>query len=388
MNALLIILDGVGGLRSDKGTALEEANKPNIDELANEGSLGLMHVIDRGIVPGSDTGHLAIFGYDPFKDYHGRGPFEALGAGLELKHGDIAFRANFATVKGGVVVDRRAGRIETSEAKKLEPLIDGIKIDGVKVIFKSTTEHRGVLVLRGENLSPDVSDTDPHKTGVPPLKAKPLSNKAEFTANIINKLSKIIAKKLEGEKANYLLLRGAGIMHSVKPFKEKYDLKAAAIAGGALYKGVARYVGMEVLEVEGATGDKHSNFKAKFEKAKEVSKDYDFVFLHVKATDSFGHDGDLEGKKSIIEKIDRLIPIVKDVFDLIIITGDHSTPCIYKEHSGHPVPILAYGKYVRKDKAKKFDEFEAMKGGLGHIKGKDLMPLILNWIKKQKKFGS
>ena len=388
MNALLLILDGVGGLRSNKGTALEEANKPNIDELAREGATGLMHVIGRGIVPGSDTGHLAIFGYEPKKYYHGRGPFEALGAKLELKHGDIAFRANFARVEKGIVVDRRAGRIETSEAKKLEPLINGIEIDGVRVIFKSTTEHRGVLVLRGEHLSPDVSDTDPHKTGVPPLKAKALSDEAEFTANIINKLSQTIAERLEGKKANYLLLRGAGRMHKAPSFYEKYGLKAAAIAGGALYKGVARYVGMDVLEVEGATGDKHSNFKAKFEKAKEISEDYDFVFLHVKATDSFGHDGDLEGKKSIIEKIDKLIPIIKGYFDLIVITGDHSTPCIYKEHSGHPVPLLAYGKYVRKDETMKFDEFEAMKGSLSHFKGLELMDMILNWLKKQKKFGS
>ncbi len=383
MKALFIIMDGLGNIPG-KDSPLYKARKPNMNRLARQGMLGVLHVLGRGLIPGSDTAHLTLFGYDINKEYPGRGPLEALGAGLTLRKGDVAFRTNFATVKNGKVVDRRAGRIPTEEAKKLEKLIGDITIKGVKFIFRSTTEHRGTLIMRGKGLSSNISDTDPHKTGVPPK--EPTGSKK--MVSLIKAYSREVAKRLKGKRANYLLLRGAGLYKPIQSFEERFNLKAAAVAGGALYKGVAKYIGMDVLNVKGATGDKHSDYSAKARAAVETAKSHDFIFLHVKATDSCGHDGDALCKRRIIERVDReVIPVVKNHFDVITITGDHATPPKLKGHSGHGVPFLAWGETVGKDEIYAFHELAAQKGGLGHFYGRELMPMILNWMGKEKKIG-
>ncbi|MCX6774103.1 MAG: 2,3-bisphosphoglycerate-independent phosphoglycerate mutase [Candidatus Micrarchaeota archaeon] len=405
MKSLLMIMDGIGDIRDgNRPTPLEAARKPNIDRLAKEGSLGLMHTLGRGVKPGSDTAHLAIFGYDIFSEYPGRGPFEALGTeGIHLMPGDIAFRANFATVdKKMKITDRRAGRIESASAKKLEKYINGMEIEKTKVIFKQTTEHRGVLVLRGDRLSGRVSDTDPHETGAMIKSSEHLDTSAEAkkTARIMNILTNEVHKKLSNapenlerikkglHPANMILCRGGGEYFKVEKFEDRHGIKAACVAGGSLYKGVAAFIGMDVVHVSGATGDRYSDYFSKARAAVQASKDHDLVFLHVKAGDSFGHDGDHDGKKSTIEKVDKdIIPMVSDNFDLIVITADHSTPCMIKGHSGHPVPILAYGKLVRKDGCVNFNEYEAAKGSIGQIVGEDLMQLMLNWMDKNNKIG-
>jgi 2,3-bisphosphoglycerate-independent phosphoglycerate mutase len=405
MKALFLLMDGLGDLRDGKaGTPLEMAKKPNMDRMAKEGALGQLHSLGMGIKPGSDTSQLAIFGYDIMSEYPGRGPLEALGANMRFMPGDVAFRVNFATIdKEMKIIDRRAGRIDSATAKSLEKHINGMEIEGAKVMFKSTVEHRGVLVIRGDRLSGRVSDTDPHEANVKMDLSEPLdtSTEAKRTARILNEVISEACKRLgkapeniERAKkglhpANAILCRGAGEYAEVESFESRHGLKAACVAGGSLYRGIASLIGMDVIIFPGPTGKRYDMYAhKKAEMAVHASKDHDFVFLHVKATDNYGHDGNREGKKSVIEEVDRvIIPVVRDRFDLIVITGDHSTPCMLKAHSGHPNPFLAWGKTVRQDKTRKFDEFEAMEGGIGSINGEDVMQLILNWIDKNRKIG-
>ncbi len=402
--AVLVILDGVGDLQTPK-TPLQMAKKPNLDALAKDGITGLMAPLGRGVVPGSDTSHLQYFGYDPERYYPGRGVLEALGAGIRLREGNIAFRANFATLNDTEIVDRRAGRIDSNSAKRLQDLLN-ITIDGVEIIFKSTVEHRGVVVLHGPGLSPAVSDTDPHTIGklthCEPLNA---SKESKKTADIINKFTNQARELLEKHQynlkrkkkglliANGILLRGGGVYRKIDNIKTRFGISAACVAGGALYKGVARYIGMDVMEVHGATGTKDTNLAAKVQTVAACLKNYNLVFLHIKACDSFGHDGDCKGKTKMIERIDKeaIGPLRKALAKFnaaVVVTGDHSTPCSRKSHSGHEVPILVYGKNERKDEVKKFDEISCMKGGLGHITGRHLMPTLLNMIEKSKMYGS
>lgn len=399
--AILLILDGLGDLPAPKFTPLQAAKKPNMNRLAAKGMQGLMSTISRGIVPGSDTSHLQILGYAPEKYYCGRGPLEALGAGIRLQEGDVAFRANFATVFGHKITDRRAGRIESAIAKQLEPEAN-MRIGNVEIIFKSTVEHRGALVLRGRNLSANISPTDPHRLGeTEACRALDSSEGAKKTAEIINKFTKIVHGRLELNEinverktkklpiANTILLRGAGVYKGVPSFEIMYGIKGVCIAGGALYKGVARYLGMDVMEVEGATGTKNTDLKAKGLAAQKALQNHDFVFVHVKAADSFSHDGDAKGKAKFMEKVDKeLIPLLANTGAAIVITGDHSTACTRKEHTGYEVPVLICENGGRSDGLKKFDEISAIGGGLGHIRGKDIMPLILNTIGKAKMYGT
>ena len=400
--AILVVCDGLGDRQIKGRTPLQRARRPNMNMLAAKGITGLMHTIGQGITPGSDTAHLALFGYDPYTCYQGRGVYEALGAGLELEEGDVAFRCNFATVDDRmVVIDRRAGRI-TGVGPELAKELNGQKVDSTGVVFKATTEHRGVLVLRGEGLSRNVSDVDPHEAGVAVLKSKPLdgtmeSKRTSFILNRFTELSNEILREnpinIEREKkgkppANIVLARGAGAYSRLDTLQDKFGIKSACIAGGALYKGVARAVGMEVIDVKGATGTADTDLMAKASAAKSAISDYDVVFIHVKATDNFSHDGDVNGKVKMIEKIDKMIGYLMKTNAYIILTGDHSTPCALKNHSADPLPIAIYGEGVRVDSVRRYDEISCMSGGLGHIIGLDVMPLILSYIGKTHIFGS
>jgi len=392
--AVFLVIDGLGDLPTPK-TPLQAARKPTFDRLAKKGITGMFAPLKRFLVPGSDTSHLQMLGYDPAVFYCGRGPLEALGLGMDLRDGDVAFRANFATVKDGAVTDRRAGRVDTATASALSKYLS-MRIEDVDVIFRNSVEHRGALVLRGPGLSHQVGDTDPHDVGALQL-CQPLSAGAEKTARIVNGFMKIAMERLsaapENQKrekpANVVLLRGAGYYVSIPKFEERFGIRAACVSGGALYKGVARYIGMDVIIVPGATGDKNTNLKAKADATLKALESYDLVFLHVKACDSAGHDGDFDGKKKMIERIDsELLPQLEKSGAYLVITGDHSTPCSRKAHSGHEVPILVYGKDERIDAVTKFDEMSCATGGLGQVRGKDIVPLILNLIEKAQKYGS
>jgi 2,3-bisphosphoglycerate-independent phosphoglycerate mutase len=407
--AVLIVMDGVGDRPlPDLGgkTPLQAAKTPVFDRLAKEGQNGLMNVIGPGITPGSDAAHLALFGYDPKKEYPGRGPLETLGTGLESKPGDVAFRTNFATLDDDMtVLDRRAGRVFTREEQDiLQSEIDGLEIDGVKILFLATVEHRGAMVLRGKGLSADISDVDPHETGVKVWECKPLKPEAKKTADVINKMMLEINKRLkdldvnkERKKrglpaANAILLRGPGQHSEIETLKHKYNISSVVIAGGALYIGTAKYVGMVHETVEGQTGTIDTNFDNIAAKAIEcIEGDYDYVFIHIKATDNASHDHNAKEKILAIERTDELVgQIINSVGSKIIIavTGDHTTSVSTGEHTCDPVPFVLWSEFIRADQVEKFSEIDAALGGLHTILGLDVMPLLLGYAGYIEKFGA
>ncbi len=400
---LLIVCDGLGDRPVDGLTPLEAADTPNMDSMAKEGICGIMDTVLMGVRPGSDTAHLSLFGIDPFRYYTGRGPFEAAGVGLNLEEGDVAFRCNFGTLRDGRVMDRRAGRSEEG-LNKLAEEINNIKIEGADLIFKKAAGHRAVLVLRGEGLSSNVSDTDPEREGSGYNESKPLdeSMEAKKTAEILNEFTEEVVEQLkdhevnqrrEGKNklpANIVLARGAGMKTSIPSFMEKYGLSAACISATTLIRGVSREVGMELIEVKGATGHVDSDIGAKATAAIKALDVYDFVFLHLKGTDEASHDGDFESKKEMIERIDRevIAPILREIKDATVaLTADHSTPLNIKQHSADPVPIAVLGD-VRTDEVKRFTERDCARGGLNRIRGLYLMNIILDLSDRIKLFGA
>jgi len=393
---LLIIIDGLGDKpikELGNKTPLEAAKTPNLDFLAKNGACGTIQPFKfpNQKYPTSDVAHLGLFGYDPRKLYLGRGVYEVAGIGMELKKGDVALRVNFATVdKNLKVVDRRAGRIEKTQ--ELVKALQGITIQGVRFLIKKSYGHRAGLILRGRGLSANISDGDPHKIGVKVKKIKPLdkSREAKFTAEVLNQFLEITHKILENHPlnkkrakngltpANYLLVRGAGMVKEIPSFQEKYQMNAGCIAGGALYKGIAKILGMKLIKVPGANGKPNTNLKNKFLYAKENLKKYDFIFLHIKATDNLAEDGNYFGKKSFIEKIDKnLRPILGLRNTIIVITADHNTCCSLKRHCSGPVPLLVFG--VKQDKIDKFSESECKKGSLDKIKALDFIKKLIAW---------
>lgn len=393
MKSILVILDGVGDrpIKELSGkTPLEAAKSPNLDEIAKEGITGLLDVISPGIAPGSDTSHLSIFGLDPKVHYHGRGPLEVLGVeSIHLQHGDVALRANVGTVDDELtIIDRRAGRIESTVP--FCGVLDGIEIDGAKVILKASAWYRAAFVLRGEGLSDKVSQNDPKKVGGKVMEVKPLddSEEAKRTARILNEFTRISHEKLkdlevnkqrvsEGKlPGNIILFRGAGTYVPAPSIQERYEMRAACIAGGGLYKGIGRYFGMDVIDVPGATGRYDSDFGAKVRAAKEILGDYDFIFIHMKPTDSAAEDGNHKLKIQMIEKMDKALGGLLDFDGLLVVTGDHTTPCAIRKHSYEPLPIAIRGEGIRVDDVTAFDERSCAKGALHRIRGLDIMPII------------
>jgi len=392
---LLLVLDGVGDLPLKEGkTPLEYAKTHNLDSLAKKSALGLHIPVDYGITPGSGPGHLGIFGYDPLKINIGRGVLEALGVGLELKETDVAIRGNFATVKYEnsipIVVDRRAGRIPTEENKRLiSYLSENIKkIEDAEVILKSGMEHRFVVVFRFPyKVSQEVetiNDTDPQVVGKTPLKPSGKGEMAEKVSRIAEIFSQKVAELLKNEpKANYALLRGFSVKPDLETFEERFALKACCIATYPMYKGLASLVGMKLINFEGM------DIKDEVEALKKEWNNFDFFFVHIKKTDSAGEDGNFELKVKIIEEFDKYLPEILELKpDVICITGDHSTPCILKSHSWHPVPVLINSPYVLGGTSERFTEREALKGELGIFYAYKLMPLLLAHAGRLKKYGA
>lgn len=397
---VFVICDGLGDrpIKEFNGlTPLEKADTPNLDRFAREGATGLVQVADKDSYPDSDIAHLSLFGYDLKKYYCGRGPIEATGIGMKLEKGDIAWRCNLATVDENLIIkDRRAGRIE-STAEFVKDL-DGMEIEGVKFLIKPGTAHRAILVLRGRGISEKVKKNDPKVAGeiVMVFEAKDESKDAKFTARIMNEFLarsyKILTKNPlnkhrinEGKlPANYLLCRSAGKAIRIPSFKEKYGLEACCIAGAGLYKGIGRHLGMDLIDVEGANGLPSTNVEAKFKAAIDALQKYDFVFVHVKGADSLGEDGNFEGKKQFIEKIDKAAKVFENLKDaMLVITADHSTPCELKKHSSDPVPLLIWGSSIKADSVNKFGERTCAKGSIGKIESGKLMSVVLGSVDSQ-----
>lgn len=386
---MMVVLDGLGGLPVHGKTELEVADIPNLDILAQNSACGLHIPVALGITPGSGPGHLALFGYDPIEWQIGRGVLEALGLGVELKKTDVAIRGNYATIENGIIKDRRAGRIPTGRSLKItEKLQKKIKnIDNVEVIFAPGMEHRFAVVLRFpeplEKGSADIKDTDPQKEERPPVAVTPETPRAERVAKIVEKLIKAVSDIIRKQnKANFILLRGFSQVPEIPPFEDVYGLNPLAIATYPMYRGLAKLIGMDAPTIAG-------DAKEEVDFLKQNYKKYDFFFVHVKKVDSYGEDGNFEGKVAEIEKFDRVLARILALNpDVLIITGDHSTPSLLKGHSWHPVPVLLNSPYVFGGLCKSFSERECTRGELGIFPTVNLMPLALANALRLKKFGA
>lgn len=383
---VMVIIDGVGGLPLRGKTELETAKIPNLDQLASKAICGLIDPISYGITPGSGPSHLALFGYDPFQYEIGRGVMEALGVGLELTKEDIAARGNFATIdEKGRIVDRRAGRISTEKNREIcQFLQNAIKeVNGVRISVYPGKEHRFVILFQGKGLRDDLTDTDPQKDGLEARGTEALSPEAQRTAEIVNNyLGKATEVLKPSHPANTILLRGFSKIPDIPSMSDRYKLRPAAIATYPMYRGLARLVGMEILE----TGE---NIKEEVETLKKYFDRYDFFYLHFKRPDMAGEDGNFKAKVKAIEEVDRILPsILKLKPDVLVITGDHSTPSLLKSHSWHPNPILLHSKYIRPDGIRRFTEKHCQRGQLGRFPALDVIPLMLANGLKLKKFGA
>ncbi|GAB4114972.1 MAG: 2,3-bisphosphoglycerate-independent phosphoglycerate mutase [Candidatus Caldatribacteriota bacterium] len=384
---ILLVLDGIGDIPyHNQKTALETAHIPNLDDLAAQSVCGLTDPVSPGITPGSGPAHLSLFGYDPIKYQIGRGVLEALGIGMELTPDDLASRGNFATInEAGLITDRRAGRLATEVNEKICRMMqDKIQeIEGVKVIIAPGKEHRFVVVFRGEGLEEGLTDADPQKVGEKIKFTEPLRSAAEKSARIINKFITLATEELkESYPANTVLLRGFAKHPGLPLMSELFKLNPAAIATYPMYKGLAKLVGMKVLPCGETIEDE-------FEVLQKNYQYYDFFYLHIKKTDSYGEDGNFEEKVKIVEKVDKFIPeVLKLNPDVLVVTGDHSTPASLKGHSWHPNPFMLKSKYIRIDGVKKFTENECAKGGLGRFSATDALSLMLANALKLKKFGA
>lgn len=383
----MIIMDGLGGLPLEPGgeTELETARTPNLDALAAQSALGLTVPVGPGVTPGSGPGHLGIFGYDPIEYEIGRGALEALGVGLDLGPDDVAARGNFCSVDAArLLTDRRAGRIPTDVSKELVELLRTIKIDGVEFFVETIKEHRFAFVIRGSGLGDALTETDPWEIGVPARAVRALEPDSEKAAQFANQFVEQ-ARKLLADKhpANMILLRGFAKYPIVPTYPELFGLHAAAIAVNGMYRGVAKLVGMQPLHVDGNTvADEFTTLEKNW-------NDFDFFYLHVKKTDTAGSDGDFAGKVRVIEQVDALMPRLMALKpDVVIVSGDHSTPAVLKSHSWHPVPTLLYGKYVRADNIAKFGERASARGSLGVLPAKDIMPIALANAQRITRFGA
>ena len=383
---VLLVIDGLGGLpHPETGKSeLETANIPNLDRLAAKGICGLADPIGPGITPGSAPGHLALFGYDPVSCNIGRGVLEAVGIDFDLKPGDVAARGNFCTVdEKGLVKDRRAGRISTEKCAELCQLLDGVTIDRIQVLVCPVREHRFVAVFRGEGLAADVSASDPQQTGVAPKDIIALSPEAGRMATIANQfVAQAKASLAEHHPANMLLLRGFSGHPHLPTMGEIYKLKPVAIAVYPMYRGLAKLVGMKVLDAGKTIEDEFTTLEQSY-------TDYDFFFLHIKGTDSAGEDGDFDRKVRVLEQIDSTLPrLISLEPDVIVVSGDHSTPAVLKGHSWHPVPVLLYSRWCRPDKVSEFSESACLSGGLGQISATQILPLAMANALKLTKFGA
>ena len=412
MKGIVLVMDGMGDRplkELNNQTPLQAADTPNMNKMAEEGITGIMDSIAPGIIPGSDTAHLSILGYDPYEVYTGRGPFEANGVGVDVLPGDIAFRCNFSTADEDLVItDRRAGRIKEGTKDIVEEL-NKMQLEDypdVKIIFKESTAHRAVLVLRGEGLSGKVSDADPKVEGKKPAEVKALDDtpEAQKTADILNQLVKktyemskdhpVNLKRIEEglPPANIVVPRGAGEVPSVESLNDKYEVNSACIAETGLIMGIGRFAGMDIIEMDDVTGGVDTNlYNIRDTIIDQVkNSDHDFFLINIDGADEAGHDGNVQQKLEFIEEVDKVVmsELIKLEDTYIYLTADHSTPISVMNHSGDPVPVIIRGPEVRVDDVCEYSEVACAKGGLGRIRGSDVMNIMMDLMNYSHKFGA
>ncbi len=383
---VLVVVDGLGGCADRRrGTELEEAATPNLDRLADEGVVGLLEPVGPGVTPGSGPGHLALFGYEPTEYELGRGALSAAGLDVGLGPGDVAARGNLATLDDeGRVVDRRAGRIEDAEAADVVHLLaEQLDVDGVDVTLVHEAQHRVLLVLRGAGLDPRVSDTDPQATGVPPRPPLALAPQADRTAAAVAEIDRQVRDVMnDHSRANCILLRGYGTHRQLPSLQVRHGLTPAAITVYPMYRGLARLAGMEVL-------GKPTDLDDQMELLRDHWSEFDFFFVHHKASDTAGEDGDFDAKVAAIEAFDSVVPRLVDLDpDVLVVTGDHSTPSPMAAHSWHPVPVVLWGDRSGRDDVDRFGERWCATGLLGRRPSVDLMPLLLGAAGRLAKYGA
>jgi 2,3-bisphosphoglycerate-independent phosphoglycerate mutase len=413
---VIIVADGLADRpvpELDGRTPLEAADTPNLDRVALDGECGQMDPIGPGIRAGSDTSHLALLGYDPFKVYTGRGPFEVLGIGMDVQRGDICFRCNFSTVEGDLrltddgfagakIIDRRAQRIAEG-THELAEAVNGLKIEDVTCLVKESVEHRSALILRGPGLGPHVTDVDPHEEKRPPHAAHGEDEESRKTARIANlftfeswqrlKDHPVNKKRIEQGKlpANIIVPRGAGVAPHLEPFAERHGIKGAAVVETGLIAGIARYLGMTIPEVKGATGGADTDEIALADAILKMLEDHDFVLCNIKAPDLGGHDSVPDAKIKAAVKVDGLVGHVlgncRHPLHLAV-TADHCTPITFGDHTGDTVPLAILGPNVRPDSVKSFGERAVVAGGISRVRGADIVHILTNLMGVQEKFGA
>ena len=383
---VLLVLDGLGGLPRAAGgpTELEAASTPTLDQLAREGQAGLSQPIGLGITPGSGPGHLALFGYDPVASNIGRGALSALGLGLRLDEGDLGVRLNFCRLDDrGIVVDRRAGRIETRANQELVAKLNEIEVPGVELEFATESQHRAVLIIRGAYLAPAVQETDPQEVGVPPLEPEPLTATAQHTSAVLRLVTEAVRDCIGSETpANFVLMRGYAGLPELESLKSLYGLQAVCLATYPMYKGLARVAGMAVVDGLQSVDDQMATLATEWD-------EHDYFFVHHKAPDARGEDGDFDAKMAAIEEMDRRLPTLLELGpDVLVVTGDHSTPSQLRQHSWHPVPCLIWGGSVLADSTASFGERSCGQGSLGVFPAQSIMSLMLAHGGRLQKFGA
>src|SRR5471032_681189 len=389
---VLVVLDGLGDIATKEQnylTPLEAANTPNLDKISKDSAQGRMIPVAPGITPGSGPGHLGLFGYDPMEFQVGRGVIEAIGLGVELKSGDVCARANFATLdEKGIVTDRRAGRIATEVCEKLVALLTAKikKIGDTEIIIKAGKEHRFVVIFRGNGLEGPLTDADPNREGFPIPTVHPRDENnsgqkkmAALIADFYKAALPIIAKE---KPANGFLMRGIAHQPHIPLFEERYKLKPACLAVYPMYKGLSQLVGMEKIEGPQTIAEQFERYLKEYD-------NYDFFFIHYKYTDKYGEDGNFLAKMKAIEDFDAALPILlRKKPDVLVVTGDHSTPVSVKGHSWHPQPVLLHSEFSGSDKLEPFTETGANIGSLGIFESKFLMRLMQANAKMFDKFGA
>jgi 2,3-bisphosphoglycerate-independent phosphoglycerate mutase len=384
---VMLVMDGLGGLPREPGgkTELETARTPHLDALARRSDLGLTIPVAPGITPGSGPGHLAIFGYDPINNEIGRGAMEASGVDFELNPNDLAARGNYCSVdSSGRITDRRAGRIGTDVNQKLSRILSEIRLENAEIFIEPVKEHRFAYILRAPDLYDALSETDPQKIGVAPLPVCALDEKSQKAAILINQFINAAERMLQDQTpANMILLRGFAKLPCLPTFQERYGLRAAAIAVNGMYRGVARLVGMQVLDLENQT------LCGQFTALEKNWEGYDFFYIHIKKTDTFGEQGDFEGKVKAIEEVDTFIPRLMALHpDVVIVCGDHSSPAVLKSHSWHPVPVLIFSPFVRANQPSEFGERACSQGSLGVFPAVDLIAIAMANAGRLAKYGA
>ncbi len=398
MKYILIVPDGASDYPIEslgEKTPLEVAQTPFMDSLAQSGMVGRVKTVPSGFTPSSDIANLSLLGYEPEKYYTGRGPLEAANLGIDLAEEDVAFRCNLITQTDDILFDYSAGHITDKEAEIIiEFLNEHLSTPNIK--FYKGKSYRNLMVYKeGAKLGLDkLKYFAPHDImGKNINKNFPKGANREIIIELMNKSKELLQNHeinkvridLKENPANMIWLWGAGRKPAMESFHEKFNLRGAVISAVDLIKGIGKTIGLEVIEVEGATGYYDTNYLGKAKAALKALEKDDFVFVHIEATDEAGHNNDLRMKITCIERIDKMVvgPIVEGLRDThfrILITPDHPTPVSKRTHTQEPVPFLMAGEGIEKDAITTYSELEAQNSNLYFDSGPALLKYFLKEI--------